>query len=123
MRTTSLPCISALNVQPTPQYAHVVMTLCSGWPISMIDFSVSVAVGQACTHAPHDTHSDPRNDVPPGDTFEANPRPAIVRANVPWVSSHARTQREHTMHFAGSNVKYGLDSSFSACRWLAPSNP
>src|SRR3954470_24221746 len=99
------------------------MTLCSGWPISMTDFSVSVAVGHACTQAPHETHSDPMNDVPPADTFEANPRPAIVNANVPCVSSHARTHREHPMHFDGSNVKYGLDSSFSASRWFSPAKP
>ena len=35
---------------------------CSGWPRSTTDFSISVAVGQACTQAPHDTHSDARND-------------------------------------------------------------
>ena len=32
MRTTSLPCISALKEQPTPQYAHVVIMLCSPCP-------------------------------------------------------------------------------------------
>jgi hypothetical protein len=29
----------------------------------------------------------------------------MVSAKVPWVSSQARTQREQTMHFAGSKVK------------------
>ena len=57
MRTTVSPCISALNVHPTPQYAQVVSTVRRGCPISMTVFSVSVAVGQACTQAPHDTHS------------------------------------------------------------------
>src|SRR6266404_4236859 len=47
MRTTSSPRISALNEQPTPQYAQVVTTECSGWPIPMTDFSVSVAVAHA----------------------------------------------------------------------------
>ena len=42
---------------------------CSGWPISITDFSVSVAVGQAWTQAPQETHSDDRNDwCMPGET-------------------------------------------------------
>src|SRR6202023_4176715 len=103
MRTTSSPRISALNEQPTPQYAQVVTTECSGWPISITDFSVRVAVGQACTQVPHETHSDVRNDSSmPGDTTESNPRPAIVSAKVPCTSSQARTQREQTMHLDGS---------------------
>ena len=36
----------------------------------------------------------------------------MVSANVPCTSSHARTQREHTMHFDESNVKYGFEVSF-----------
>src|SRR5262247_1012054 len=103
MRTTSSPRISALNVQPTPQYAHVVTTECSGWPIWISDFSLSVAVGHAWTHAPHDTHSLARklSDIP-GDTRLLKPRPEMVSANVPCVSSHARTQRLQTMHLPGS---------------------
>ena len=38
----------------------------------------------------------------PGETVDSKPRPAIVNAKVPWTSSQARTQREHTMHFDGS---------------------
>src|ERR1700730_4557190 len=103
MRTTSSPRISALKEHPTPQYAQVVTTECSGWPISMTDFSVSVAVGQAWTQAPQETHSDARKDSSiPGETTESKPRPAMVSANVPCTSSQARTQREHTMHFDGS---------------------
>src|ERR1700736_1769264 len=103
MRTTSSPCISALNEQPTPQYAQVVTTECSGWPISITDFSVSVAVGQACTHAPQDTHSELRKlSFMPGETRLLNPRPEMVSAKVPCTSSQARTQREQTMHFDGS---------------------
>src|ERR1019366_1312211 len=112
MRTTSLPCISALKEQPTPQYAHVVIMLCSPCPFSMTVFSISVAVGQAWTQAPQETHSESRNSPPPAETFEPNPRPSMVSAKVPCTSSHARTQREHTMHLAGSNLKYGFDSSF-----------
>ena len=41
----------------------------------------------------------------PDDTFDLNPRPSIVNANVPWTSSQALTQREHTMHFDPSNWK------------------
>ena len=81
----------------------MVTSECSGWPISMTDFSVSVAVGQACTQAPQDTHSEPRKlSLMPGDTRLLKPRPEIVRAKVPCTSSQARTQREQTMHFEGS---------------------
>ena len=50
----------------------------------------------------------------PAATFEAKPRPSMVSAKVPCTSSHARTQREQTMHFDGSNWKYGLDASIVA---------
>jgi hypothetical protein len=79
---------------------------CSGWPISMTDFSVKVAVGQACTQAPQDTHSDERkSSFWLGTTAEAKPRSSMVSANVPWISSQARTQREQTMHLLGSKSK------------------
>ena len=81
----------------------MVTTECSGVPISMTDFSFSVAVGQACTQAPQETHSELKNDSSmPGDTTELKPRPAMVSAKVPCTSSQARTQREQTMHFDGS---------------------
>ncbi len=84
----------------------MVSTLCSAWPCSMTDFSISVAVGQACTQAPHDTHSESRkSSAAPADTTEAKPRPSMVSAKVPCTSSQARTQREQTMHLAGSKVK------------------
>src|SRR5260221_10588539 len=103
MRTTSSPRISALNEQPTPQYAQVVTTECSGWPISITDFSVSVAVGQAYTQAPQETHSEPRKlSFIPGETRLSKPRPQIVSAKEPCTSSQPRTQREQTMHFDGS---------------------
>src|SRR5260221_8024398 len=90
----------------------------------MTDFSIRVAVGQACTQAPQETHSDSRKASPmPAETDEPKPRPWIVSAKVPCTSSQARTQREQTMHFDASNVKYGLDSSFSALRWFSPSKP
>ena len=47
----------------------------------------------------------------PAAIFEAKPRPSMVSAKVPCTSSQARTQREQTMHFAGSNWKYGLEPS------------
>src|SRR5690349_18472441 len=105
MRTSSLPRNSALNEQPTPQYAQVVITLRSPWPFSVTDFSIRVAVGQACTQAPHETHSELRKSVPPADTLDAKPRPSMVSAKVPCTSSHARTHREHTMHLDGSKLK------------------
>ncbi len=93
------------------------MTECSGWPISITDFSSSDPVGQACTQAPQDTHSDVRKFSPaPAATLDAKPRPSMVRAKVFCTSSHARTQREQTMQRAGSNWKYGLDASISECR-------
>ena len=75
----------------------------SGWPISMTLVSVRVAVGQACTQAPQDTHSDPMKvGEGPGATRLPKPRPAMVSAKVPCCSSHARTQREQTMHLEAS---------------------
>src|SRR5215469_15628621 len=67
---------SALNVQPTPQYAHVVSTAFSALPTAMSDFSVSAPVGHASTHAPQETHSDSRNGSSwLAETFEPKPRP------------------------------------------------
>src|SRR5262245_8669513 len=95
-------------------------------------FSVSVAVGQAWTQAPHDTHSlDMKLSEAPAATRLSKPRPAIVSANVPCTSSHALTQRLQTMHLDGSYAKYGLLSSLGsqsgltspfwrALTWLAP---
>src|ERR1700733_11497704 len=106
MRTTVSPRISALKLQPTPQYAQVVTTECSGWPISTTDFSISVAVGQACTQAPQETHSLVRNGSSiPAATFDMKPLPWMVSAKVPCTSSQARTQREQTMHFEASKLK------------------
>ncbi len=69
----------------------------------MTFFSLSVAVGQACTQAPQDTHSELRKlSLMPGETRLSKPRPEIVNAKVPCTSSQARTQREQTMHFDGS---------------------
>src|SRR5690606_40577377 len=102
------PCISAFSEQPTPQYAQVVVMRCSGWPTAMMLFSNSVAVGQACTQAPHDTHSESmKSSLWPAATRESKPRPLIVSAKVPCVSSQARTQRLQTMHLAGSKLKIG----------------
>ena len=88
------------------------------------EFSVRATVGHASTHAPHETHSDARKgSFWLADTFDANPRPWIVSANVPWVSSHARTHREQAMHIVWSKVKYGLLVSFGRPWWLAPLRP
>ena len=105
MRTTSLPFSSALNEQPTPQYAQVVTTLWSASPFCITDFSRRLFVGHACTQAPQETHSDSMKGLSPAETMDAKPRPSMVSAKVPWTSSQARTQREHTMHLAGSKVK------------------
>src|ERR1700722_10318200 len=109
MRTTSSPCISARNEQPTPQYAQVVVTLCSACPFSMSDFSESVAVGQACTQAPQDTHSESMKDSSwLAATLESKPRPWMVSAKVPCCSSQARTQRGQTVHLRASSGNEGL---------------
>ena len=81
---------------------------------------MSVAVGQACTQAPHETHSESKKLSLLVATLEAKPRPSMVRASVPCTSSQARTQREQTMHFEGSNWKYGFEVSIVAPRWSAP---
>ncbi len=99
----------------------MVSTVRVGMPSSMTVFSCRVEVGHACTQAPQDTHSESMKDSPaPADTFESKPRPSIVRAKVPCTSSQARTQREQTMHLAGSKSKYGLLWSFTASRWFSP---
>ena len=52
------------------------MTECSGWPSSTTDFSINVAVGQAWTQAPQDTHSLVRNgSFIPAETLDSKPRP------------------------------------------------
>ena len=85
--------------------------------------SLRVAVGQAWTHAPHDTQSEPMNArFGPAATLDSNPRPSIVSAIVPWTSSHARTQREQAMHLLASNVKYGFEVSVGASMWFAPAS-
>ncbi len=70
-----------------------------------MDFSFSVAVGQACTQAPQETHSESKKFGPPVATREPKPRPSMVSAKVPCTSSQARTQREQTMHLEDSKVK------------------
>ena len=81
----------------------MVTTECSGVPISTTFFSISVAVGQACTQAPQETHSLPMKlSFWPAAMRESKPRPSTVSANVPCTSSQARTQRLHTMHLEGS---------------------
>lgn len=106
MRTSSSPRSSALKEQPTPQYAQVVRTERVGMPRSTTDFSWSVDVGHACTQAPQETHSESMKDSPaPATTLESKPRPSMVRANVPWMSPQARTQREQAMHLDASKSK------------------
>ena len=69
----------------------------------MTDFSCSVAVGQACTQAPQQTHSDSMNGSScPARRATRSRGPQMVSANVPCISSQARTQRLQTMHLLGS---------------------
>src|SRR5262245_3669875 len=106
MRVTAPSVTSATSEQPTPQYAQVVGTACCGSPTVSDDFSISAPVGQASTQAPQDTHSDSRNgSLCDAETRDSSPRPSMVSANVPWVSSQARTQREQTMHRSLSKRK------------------
>ncbi len=76
-----------------------------GIPSWTIECSWRAEVGQACTQAPHETHSEARKSVPPALIFESKPRPSTVSANVPWMSVHARTQREQTMQEEESKEK------------------
>ncbi len=99
-------------------------TLRVGMPSSITERSSSASVGQACTQAPQDTHSDSKKLSPAlADTSESKPRPAIVSANVPWTSEQARTHREQAMHLVWSKSKYGLLRSGSASWWLTPAKP
>ncbi len=51
------------------------MTLCSACPFSIKVFSDSVAVGQACTQAPQDTHSESMKETFwLADTLDSKPR-------------------------------------------------
>ncbi len=97
------------------------MTERVGMPSWTTVFSCSVEVGQACTQAPQDTHSESMKLTPaPEETLESKPRPAMVSAKVPCTSLQARTQREQTMHLLASKSKYGLLESVGASRWLSP---
>src|SRR6186713_698628 len=118
MRATAPSVTSATSEQPTPQYAQVVVTARCGRPAVNTDFSSSAPVGQASTQAPQDTHSDSRNGwCCEAETRDSSPRPSMVSANVPCVSSQARTQREQTMHRSLSKRKYGLLASTGSCVW------
>ena len=86
-------------------------------------FSCSVVVGQACTQAPHDTHSDSMNGSSGAGRRPASRSrgPAIVSANVPCTSSQARTQREQTMHFARIEVEVRVaECPCRRPRWFSP---
>ena len=72
---------------------------CSAWPISMTDFSMSVAVGQAWTQAPQDTHSE----------FEEGLR--LPRRNPALEAAPVDRQREGALHFlAGANAAVAHDA-------------
>ena len=54
---------------------------CSGAPISATAFSTSEPVGQACTQAPQDTHSDAtKSSSIPATIRLSKPRPSTVSA-------------------------------------------
>jgi hypothetical protein len=74
---------------------------------AMTDFSVSASVGQACTQAPHETHSESRKLVPPGAIRESKPRPSTVSAKVPWTSSHAARSASRRCRLAGRSRSRG----------------
>ncbi len=61
----------------------MVLTVRVGMPSSMMLFSCSAVVGHACTHAPHETHSDSMKLVPDAEMTESKPRPSTVSASVP----------------------------------------
>ena len=78
-------------------------------------------VGQTRTHSPHHVHPA-CSGFPSAPTMMAVSAPRSATSSTPttWMSSHARTQREHTMHLDESNVKYGLEVSLPSSRWFAP---
>ena len=52
------------------------------------------SVGQVSAHAPQETQAESRKPSSrPAAMLAPKPRPVAVSANVPWTSSHARTQR------------------------------
>ena len=102
----------------------MVLTVRVGMPSSMTVFSWSVAVGQACTQAPHETHSDSMKALVRSGAdlrLEAAALDGQREGALHLVAgAHAA---EQTMHLLGSKAKYGLVASFGASRWLAPSRP
>ena len=79
------------------------MTLCSGWPSQMTDLLLQRG-GRAGLDAGAAAHALGLHErlVLPGDTRDSKPRPLMVSAKVPCVSSQARTQRLQTMHLLAS---------------------
>ena len=72
---------------------------CSGWPISMTDFSISVAVGQACTQAPQETHSE---------SMKAS---GMARRDAAVEAAAIDRQRECALHFlAGAHAAIADDA-------------
>ena len=73
-------------------------------PSASTDFSRSASVGQACTQAPQDTHSESMKFSRHAgrDAATRSRGPSMVSAKVPCTSSQARTQREQTMHCEAS---------------------
>ena len=72
------------------------------------------SVGQVSAQAPQDTHVDSRNPLSrPAAMLAAKPRPVAVRANAPWISSQARTQRPQEMHSSCWKARYGWRLSCS----------
>src|SRR5262249_44931442 len=56
----------------------------------MMLFSVSVAVGHACTQAPHETHSESMKGLSwLAETLESNPRAWVVGADRPFCLANA----------------------------------
>ena len=53
-------------------------------PFSTTDFSIKLPVGQACTQAPHETHSESKKfSETPGLIFDSNPLDSTDKAKVP----------------------------------------
>ena len=88
---------------------------------SMSDFSRSVPSGRpARRRRRRRIRKRGSRSSCPATTFESKPRPSTVSAKVPCTSSQARTQREQTMHLAGSKRSRVRTCRSAASRWLAP---
>ena len=80
--------------------------------MSRMGLLVSAPVGQAATHSPQVTQEEaPIGSFRSKAIRVVNPLPLRPMTSLPWMSSHARTQRSQRMHASWSTAMTGLDRS------------